>query len=182
MSRHPRLSRPTRLAASLVLATAVGAGSVAALLGAGSAAASPRPTVPTTARFSGAFTFHGCPAGSAAGDFCLTDRLTGSITGIGAVTGTFEVDIAFASTDSNGCAPITKSGSFTGPDGSTLRVRADGFYCGSTQIADYRYTTQGGTGRLRDVHSSGLWLVPAPETSTNTGGTGAEFLSPFQAD
>ena len=125
-------------------------------------------------QFAGVFTFHACPAGSATGDFCLTDMLTGELPGIGAVTGTFEVDIHKGSVGADNCGPIDKHGAFTTTDGSKINIDAYGVICGS--IASYRYTVEGGTGAYRHADGRGVWMVPPADAYTSTGGNGPEIL------
>lgn len=128
--------------------------------------------------FVGAFTFEACPAGSAAGDFCLTDTLTGgSLPGVGPVVGHFFVDIHYGEFGTADCGPIDKHGEFTAADGSTLNVVAAGELCKSTGTVDYKYVAAGGTGRLRYAFGWGDWSLPAASQYTSTGGWGYENLS-----
>jgi hypothetical protein len=133
-------------------------------------------------QFAGVFTFHACPASAPPGGFCLTDVLTGDLPGVGAVTGTFEVDIENGSTGADGCAPIVKHGSFTTADGSLIDIDASGVFCNASGIASYRYTVNGGTGPYRAARGHGIWLVPPATAFTATGGNGPEvFFGTFDA-
>jgi hypothetical protein len=125
-------------------------------------------------QFAGVFTFHACPAGSAPGDFCLTDALTGELPGAGAVTGTFEVDIHKGSVGADNCGPIDKHGAFTTADGSKIHVDASGVICGG--IASYRYAIDGGAGAYQHAGGHGVWLIPPADGYTSTGGNGPEIL------
>lgn len=131
-----------------------------------------------SATFVGTFTFAACPAGSAAGDFCLTDTLTGaSLPGVGPVVGHFFVDIHYGSFGGADCGPIDKQGEFTAADGSTITMEASGLLCKSTGTVHYAYVATGGTGRLRHAHGCGEWYLPAASAYTSTGGWGTETLS-----
>ena len=134
------------------------------------------PSSAVSVSLAGAFTFHSCPAGTPTADTCLTDHLTGTITGLGAVTGTFEVHIANSKFAADGCGPVDKQGSFTVAGGGTVRLSAHGMFCNSSSIAAYDYQVTGGTGRLAHASGSGQWLVPAPATFADGSGTGAEFF------
>lgn len=125
-------------------------------------------------QFAGVFTYHACPAGSETGDFCLTDVLTGELPGVGAVTGTFEVDIHQGEVGADNCGPIDKRGAFTVPGGAKIDVVATGVICGG--IASYRYTVEGGTGTYKHADGQGVWLIPPADAYTATGGNGAEVL------
>ena len=108
------------------------------------------------ATFEGVFTYHACPAGDAAGDFCLSDTLTGaSLPGVGPVVGHFEVDIHYGAFGTADCGPIDKHGDFTATDGSTLHIDAVGTLCKTPGTAEYAYVVTGGTGRLRHAHGCG---------------------------
>jgi len=131
---------------------------------------------PVSVSLAGAFGFHSCPAGTPAADDCLTDHLTGTLPGIGAVTGTFEAHIEYSKFAADGCGPVVKQGSFTAADGSTVRISAHGMFCNSSSTAAYNYQVTGGTGRLAHASGSGQWLVPAPATYVSGNGTGAEFF------
>lgn len=171
MSRARRLRRPALvLSAVLALAGAVGAGSAAAAGGSG------RPAPPVSVAMDGAFVFHACPAGTPAADACLTDRVTGSLPGIGAVTGTFEVHIGYGGFAADGCGPIDKQGAFTAANGATVRLKADGMYCNASSTASYDYRVTGGSRTLAHAFGRGQWLVPAPASYDNGAGTGSEFF------
>jgi hypothetical protein len=158
--------------AALAGAALVGTGTVAL---AGSASASDHRQV-VAAQLDGSFVFHACPAGTPAGDLCLTDHITTTLPGLGSVSGPFEVHIAFSSFAADGCGSIDKSGALTATDGSTMQVRATGLYCSASSIATYDYRITGGTGKARDASGSGMWLVPPPATFTGSSGTGPEFF------
>jgi hypothetical protein len=168
----PRVSRRTSWLATMAAVGVLGLG------GGAHAAATPdrgtagRP-VAATVLLNGVFTFHACPLGSPAGDFCLTDVVTGTLPGAGPATGTFEVHIAFSQFDAGACGPIDKHGSLRTGRGS-VALRATGFYCRATAIADYNYRVVDGAAAV--ARGTGLWLVPAPATLTGTGGTGPEYL------
>jgi hypothetical protein len=165
------IRRRPALAVGATLAAAALAGTATVAL-AGSASASDNPPVAT--ELSGTFSFHACPSGTPAGDGCLTDHLTGTLPGLGAVTGLFEVHIAFGSFAADGCGEIDKTGAFTAADGSTLRVHATGLFCNASATAAYDYRVTGGTGRARHARGEGIWLVPPPATFDGTNGTGGE--------
>lgn len=165
---------PSRWRILLAGTTALGA-AAAALSGAPAALADDaHGATALNQQFAGVFTFHACPAGSAAGDFCLTDVLTGELPGVGAVTGTFEVDIHQGQVGADNCGPIDKRGAFTAADGSKIDVDASGVICGG--IASYRYTVDGGTGADKHASGHGVWLIPPATAYTATGGNGPEIL------
>lgn len=118
----------------------------------------------------GDFAFHACPAGTPAADRCLTDQVTGTLPGVGAVTGTFEVHLAASEVAPDQCEPIDKHGAFTTAGGLRVVLGAEGMFCAGQGIASYDYrVVGGGTGR-------GQWLVPAPDVFDGSTGSGAEFF------
>jgi hypothetical protein len=134
-----------------------------------SAAGTAGPAV--SAGLDGSFAFHACPSGTPAADVCATDDLSGTLPGLGAVTGAFELHIAFSEAAADHCQPIDKHGTLTTSDGHRLSLRAEGMFCnGDSGIASYNYrVVSGGTGH-------GQWLVPAPTTFTGSSGTGPEYF------
>lgn len=133
-------------------------------------------THPFKADLVGAFVFGACPPGSPTGAMCLHDDVSGPISYLGRSSGAFEVIIDSAATGADGCAPISKQGSFVASNGDRLKVSALGRYCYATSAATYRYTFVGGTGRFAAATGTGTWLVPAPNHLNGTGGTGNETL------
>ena len=118
----------------------------------------------------GDFAFHACPAGTPSADTCLTDHLTGTLPGLGAVTGTFEVHLAVSEAAADQCEPIDKHGAFTTAGGRRVVLGAEGMFCAGQGIASYDYrVVSGGTGR-------GQWLVPAPSSFDGSVGSGPEFF------
>ncbi|MFC1435170.1 hypothetical protein ACEZDB_31460 [Streptacidiphilus sp. N1-3] len=141
------------------------------------ATAQASPTAPpVSVGLDGSFDFHACPAGTPAADACLTDHVTGTLPGIGAVTSTFEVHIGYSRFAADGCGPIEKHGTFTAAGGSTVRLAAHGLYCNASSTASYTYTVTGGTRALAHASGRGQWLVPAPATYSDGLGTGTEYL------
>jgi hypothetical protein len=163
----PKLSK-SRIFLTLVAAAAVALSGAAAAL-----ANDAHDAAALNQQFAGVFTFHACPVGSAA-DFCLTDVLTGELPAVGAVTGTFEVDIHQGSIGADNCGPIDKHGAFTAAGGSKIDSGASGVICGG--IASYRYTVDGGTGAYKHANGRGVWLIPPADAYTSTGGNGPEIL------
>lgn len=100
--------------------------------------------------------------------------VTGQLTGVGAVTGTFEADIHQGSIGADNCGPIDKHGAFAAADGSKINVDASGVICGG--IASYRYTVDGGTGAFKHAGGRGVWLIPPADAYTSTGGNGPEII------
>jgi hypothetical protein len=123
----------------------------------------------------GVFAFHACPTGTPAADACLTDHLTGTLPGVGPVTGTFEVHIAYSSFGADNCGRIDKHGTFTGPAG-TLNVQAAGLFCNNTSIASYNFAILGGTGSYRFAVGAGIWSVPPASSFDGSAGEGAEIF------
>lgn len=167
--------RSRRLALFAVSATAVLAGATAAGTAFASAPAS-RQTPPVSVSLDGSFVFHACGADVPAADACLTDHVSGTLPGIGAVTSTFEVHIAYSQAAADSCAPIDKHGAFTAADGSTLTLVANGMFCGSNSIASYNYRVVRGTGSLAKADGRGQWLVPPATTFDYPAGTGPELF------
>ena len=129
------------------------------------------------ATFEGVFTYHACPAGDAAGDFCLSDTLTGaSLPGVRPVVGPFEVDIHYGAFGTADCGPIDKRGDFIATDGSTLHIDAIGTLCKTPGTAEYAYVVTGGTGRLRHARGAGTWQIPVADAYVSGGGWGKEIL------
>jgi len=124
----------------------------------------------------GAFAFGACPAGAPTGAMCLHDHVSGPISYLGRASGEFDVIIDSAATGADGCAPVSKRGSFVASDGDRLNVDARGRYCYATSTATYRYSFAGGSGRFVAATGTGTWLVPAPNSLNGTGGTGDETL------
>jgi hypothetical protein len=164
--------RTARTAAILAAAVAAAAWFAApsALAGTG------HPGAALNVQLAGNFTFHACPAGDPPGGFCLTDVLTGDLPGVGAVTGTFEVDIENGSAGADACAPIVKHGSFEAVGGAMIDVDASGVFCNASGIASYQYAVDGGTGTYRGARGHGIWLVPPATAFTATGGNGPEVF------
>jgi hypothetical protein len=131
---------------------------------------------PLHASLVGEFAFGACPPGAPAGALCLHDDVSGQMSHLGRVTGSFDVVIDAAHAGSDGCAPITKHGSFVAANGDRLDVDGDGRFCFATAVATYTYTITGGSGRFSDATGTGTWLVPAPTTFDGVRGEGAEFL------
>lgn len=138
--------------------------------------ASAAPERPLRASLVGVFAFGACPAGAPAGALCLHDEVSGPMSHLGRVTGEFDVVIDAARTGVDGCAPISKRGSFHAANGDRLDVFAEGTFCFATVIAQYRYTFAGGSGRFDDATGTGTWTVPAPSTFDGVAGEGDEFL------
>lgn len=130
------------------------------------------------ATFEGVFTYHACPAGSAPGDFCLSDTLTGAtLPGLGPAVGHFEVDIHYGEFGGADCGPIDKHGDFTAADGATVHLVAVGSLCKTPGTAQYAYVVTGGTGRLRHAYGAGEWQIPVADAYVDGGGWGKEILT-----
>lgn len=158
-----RLSRRT-------LAAIAGTAALAATLTTATAFASDDRAPAVSVGMTGDFTFHACPAGTPAADACLTDHLTGSLPGLGGVTGEFEVHLAISQAAADQCEPIDKHGTFTTAKGHRLQLVAEGMFCAAQGIASYDYrVVSGGTGH-------GQWLVPPPDTFANGSGSGPEYF------
>lgn len=159
-SRISRLALVSAAAAAALAATLVSTDAFAADGGA--------PAV--SVAFEGDFTFHACPAGTPAADACLTDHLTGTVPGLGALTGVFEVHLAVSQAAADGCEPIDKHGAFTTNAGRHLTLSAEGMFCSGQGIASYDYrVVSGGRGH-------GQWLVPPPSSYANGSGVGPEMF------
>jgi hypothetical protein len=166
------LTRRSRSRIELVIAVAV------AVLAFAATAASAHGSRPLHGTLLGAFSFGPCPADAPAGAACLHDELSGSLKGVGPVTGAFDVAIDAAHADEHGVAPIAKLGSFVARNGDRLDVAATGSFDFGASVATYTYTVTGGTGRFSHATGSGSWLVPAPAVfDPATGqGSGDEIL------
>jgi hypothetical protein len=159
------LKRPA-FAATLVAVCALGL--------AGSVSAEARPLHGTLV---GVFAFGGCPTDAPTGALCLHDDVTGRMSHLGSVTGSFDVIIDASAVGADGCAPISKRGNFRSADGDRLDLVGEGTFCFATAVATYTYTITGGTGRLDEATGTGTWLVPAPTTFDGVAGEGKEFLN-----
>ena len=168
-----RSAGPRRWAALAAAAAAVLAGT-----GGGVAAASApaQPAPPVSVALAGSFVFHACPTGTPAADNCLTDDVTGVLPGIGAVSGRFEVHIAYSQAAADDCEPIDKHGVLTAASGGSVELSAAGVFCSDSATAAYNYRVVHGSGALAHASGHGQWLVTAPTTYANGAGTGAEQL------
>ena len=181
---HPLSRRAARLlpaavrSAGLRRRTALVAAAAAVLVGTGvgvAAASAPvEAAPPVSVALEGSFVFHACPAGTPAADNCLTDQVSGVLPGIGAVSGSFEVHIAYSQAADDDCEPIDKHGSFTAASGGSVELSAAGMFCSDSATAAYNYRVVRGTGALAHASGHGQWLVTAPATYANGAGTGAE--------
>jgi hypothetical protein len=133
-------------------------------------------TSPLKGDILGSFFFHACPAEAPVGALCLHDDVTGTLTHLGRMTGSFEVVFDVAQFGEDGCGPIRKEGSFTAANGDRLDVEAEGTFCFGTQVATYEFQVVGGTGRFAGFSGGGSWFVPPPATFDGVAGTGDEFL------
>jgi hypothetical protein len=87
---------------------------------------------------------------------CITAVGTGQATHLGEVTehATVVVDINPADAQ-NGCAPETRTTTFTTANGDTLTMHGTGFSCAATSDAHDDYSITGGTGRYQGASGSG---------------------------
>ena len=136
-----------------------------------------KPASPFKGDVLGSFFFHACPAGTPTAAVCLHDDVTGNLTHLGRITGSFEVVFERDPFGADPCVPVQKQGSFTVANGDRLDVEAEGTFCSATVTATYEYQVTGGSGRFAGSSGSGSWLVPPPATFDGVAGTGDEFLN-----
>lgn len=114
--------------------------------------ASAESQVPFKATVSETFTAAPCGQWSR----CITAVGHGRATYLGEITenATVVVDINPADLQ-NGCAPETRTTTFTGANGDTITMHGTGLSCAATSDAHDNYTITGGTGRFQGASGSG---------------------------
>ncbi|HLW03635.1 MAG TPA: hypothetical protein VKT82_33620 [Ktedonobacterales bacterium] len=107
-----------------------------------------------------------CPAGQPAGTLCLAFKGQGQAPSLG-TTSLARTAIVSATPGSDGCQPISSTGTLTAADGGKVNFTAAGEYCASNDTATYTYTITGGTGKYQGA--SGTGTIRFPPSSGNTG-------------
>ena len=108
----------------------------------------------------------------------LADSVSGNVSGLGQVTGSFTVTIDFNHPVADGFVLVSKTGSLVAADGDKISLAMVGTFNVTTFDVHYVFLVTGGTGRFAGATGNGTWDVPPPSVfDPNTGsGSGTEIF------
>jgi hypothetical protein len=104
----------------------------------------------------------------------LSDSVSGHATGLGEVTGSFDVFIDFNHPVGDGFVLVTKTGSLVA-DGDRVDLAMVGTFDVATFDVHYVFVVTTGTGRFAGATGNGTWDVPPPTEFDPVTGTGSGF-------
>jgi hypothetical protein len=103
----------------------------------------------------------------------LADSVSGSVVGLGNVTGNLTVIIDFNQPVGTGFVLVSKTGSLVTALGDKINLAMVGTFNVTTFDVHYVFVVTGGTGRFAGATGIGTWHVPPPSTFDPVTGSGS---------